>query len=239
MQRSTLSAGQDTGKPQVAWERAYSYVRELIMSGGIEAGLFLEEEQVCAAVGVSRTPVREAFHRLEAERFIDLLPRRGALIRAVTAQELSQLYETRRLIEAHVMRRIAEERLDVPRTLDRLLAKLARPAGWPDVRFQSEGDFVFHRTLVALLDNEVLLGVFNGLQLRQQRVAMRAIGINPARMEIVHQQHAALLAALRDGDGPAAASILDTHLQPAAEVMARLHGFEPGRPPPSTRHSPP
>jgi DNA-binding GntR family transcriptional regulator len=209
-----------------AWEKVYAYVRELITSGGIQPGLFLEEEQVCAAVGVSRTPVREAFHRLERDRFIDLLPRRGALIRAVTAQELSQLYETRRLIEAHVMRRIADDRLAVPVSVDALLDRLAMPSQWRDVRFQAEGDFTFHRTLVSLLGNEVLLEVFDGLQLRQQRVAMRAIAVNPDRMEIVHAQHAALLAALRAGDAASGVAILNTHLQPAIEVMSRLHGYE-------------
>jgi DNA-binding GntR family transcriptional regulator len=210
-------------KAQPAWERVYAYVRELITSGGIQAGLFLEEEQVCAAVGVSRTPVREAFQRLERDRFIDLLPRRGALIRGVTSLELIQLYETRRIVETHVMRRIAEQRIAVPSSLDALLGRLAARAAWQDVRFQAEGDFTFHRTLVAMLGNEVLLGVFDGLQLRQQRVAMRAISVNPERMEIVHAQHAALLAALRAGEATEAADILNTHLQPAVEVMSRLN----------------
>jgi DNA-binding GntR family transcriptional regulator len=211
-----------------ASQRVYAYVRELITSGGIQPGQFLEEEQVCAAVGVSRTPVREAFQRLQADRFIDLLRRRGALIRGVTAQELVQLYETRRLIEAHVMRRIAAERLAVPDVLEALVGTLADPATWRDARFQAEGDFRFHRTLVAMLGNEVLLGVFDGLQLRQQRVAMRAITVNPERMAIVHAQHAALLAALRAGEAEAAAEILTTHLRPAIEVMSRLDGFEAG-----------
>jgi len=213
------------GKVPPAWERVYAHVREQIMTGAIEAGVFLEEEAVCAAVGVSRTPVREAFHRLERDRFLDLLPRRGALIRAVTAQELAQLYETRRIIETHVMRRIAEERMAIPPALDDLLARLAARASWRDVRFQAEGDFAFHRTLVALLGNEVLLGLFDGLQLRQQRVAMRAIGISPDRMQLVHAQHAALLAALRGGDASGSVAILATHLQPAIEVMSRLDGF--------------
>jgi DNA-binding GntR family transcriptional regulator len=218
-------------KAPQAWERVYEYVREQILSGRIQAGLFLEEEQVCAAVGVSRTPVREAFHRLERDRFLDLLPRRGALIRAVTVQELVHLYETRRMIEAHVMRRIAEERLCVPDALDALLAGLAMPQTWPDVRFQAEGDFTFHRTLVATLGNEVMLEVFDALQWRQQRVAMRAIGVNPQRMAIVHAQHTALLAALRAGDAAEAVAILTTHLQPAIEVTSRLQGDEGDFPP--------
>jgi DNA-binding GntR family transcriptional regulator len=214
--------GTGRAKAPPAWERVYAYVRELITAGQVPPGQFLEEEQVCAAVGVSRTPVRDAFHRLEADRFIDLLPRRGAVVRAVTADELVQLYETRRVIEAHVMRRIAEQRLLLPETIDDLLERLAAPENWSDVRFQAEGDFAFHRTLVAMLGNEVMLGVFDGLQRRQQRVSIGAISANQARLALIHAQHAALVTALRAGDAGTAVSVLQTHLEPSSEVMSRL-----------------
>ncbi len=217
--------GRDKAPP--AWERVYAYVREVITNGQVSAGQFLEEEQVCAAVGVSRTPVRDAFHRLEADRFIDLLPRRGAVVRAVTADELVQLYETRRVIEAHVVRRIAEERMALPDTIDALLARLSTPESWGDVRFQAEGNFTFHRTLVVMLGNEVMLGVFDGLQRRQQRVAMGAIAAHHARLALIHEQHAALLTALRAGDAEAAVRVLQTHLEPSFEVISRLPGYIP------------
>jgi DNA-binding GntR family transcriptional regulator len=216
--------GTGPAKAPPAWERVYAYVRELITSGQVPPGQFLEEEQVCAAVGVSRTPVRDAFHRLEADRFIDLLPRRGAVVRAVTAAELVQLYETRRVIETHVVRRIAEERMVLPDTVDPLLARLAAPETWPDVRFQAEGNFIFHRTLVAMLGNEVMLGVFDGLQRRQQRVAIGAISANRPRLALIHAEHAALVAALRAADAPAAVQVLQAHLEPSFEVMSRLPG---------------
>jgi DNA-binding GntR family transcriptional regulator len=215
-------------KAEPAWERVYAHVRELVVSGQVSPGQFLEEEEVSVAVGVSRTPVREAFHRLERDRFIDLLPRRGAVVRAVTAGELVQLYETRRIIEAHVVRRIAEERLPLPDSIAPLLARLASPASFADVRFQAEGDFLFHRTLVAMLGNEVLLGVFDGLQRRAQRVAITAISVRRERLPTIHAQHAALVRALRDADGDASVEILHTHLQPAVEVMSKLPGFEGG-----------
>ncbi len=214
--------GTGRAKAPPAWERVYAYVRELITAGQVPPGQFLEEEQVCAAVGVSRTPVRDAFHRLEADRFIDLLPRRGAVVRAVTADELVQLYETRRVIEAHVMRRIAEQRLVLPDVIDVLLERLAAPENWGNVRFQAEGDFAFHRTLVAMLGNEVMLGVFDGLQRRQQRVSIGAISANHARLALIHAQHAALVTALRAGDVETAVSVLQTHLEPSSEVMSRL-----------------
>jgi DNA-binding GntR family transcriptional regulator len=215
-------------RAEPAWERVYAHVRELVISGQVAPGEFLEEEQVSAAVGVSRTPVREAFHRLERDRFIDLLPRRGAVVRAVTAVELAQLYETRRILESHVMERIASERLALPAEIFALLEALSDPASFGDVRFQADGDFRFHRTLVAMLDNEVLLGVFDGLQRRAQRVAITAISVYRERLGLIHAQHAALLAALRAGEAAEAVRVLQVHLQPSLEVTSRLPGSRVG-----------
>ena len=67
---------QDRSVP-TARAKAYAYVLDHIIRGDFRGGDFIEEEWVSSAAGVSRTPVREAFHRLESERFIELLPRRG------------------------------------------------------------------------------------------------------------------------------------------------------------------
>jgi len=205
-----------------AWQRVYDHVRANIIKGVIAPGSFLEEEAVSAEVGVSRTPVREAFQRLHAEGFIDRLPRRGAMVRAATAEELVQLFETRRVIESFVVQRIADEAIPVPTALDTLLSRLASPRKAADLTFQAEGDFTFHRTLVASIGNAVMLGVFDGLHLRQLRVASRAVKLNPARLGLIHAQHAALLDALRRRDGAAAATILDEHLRPAPEILAGM-----------------
>ena len=211
-------------KAEPAWQRVYAYVRARIVSGAIAPGSFLEEEAVSAEVGVSRTPVREAFQRLHAEQFIDRLPRRGAMVRAATAEELVQLYETRRVIEAFVVRRIAEEGIAVPASLDTLLGRLSAPRRATDLEFQVEGDFTLHRSLVASIGNAVMLDVFDGLHLRQLRVATRAVGLNPGRLRLVHAQHAALLDALRRRDGADAVRILDEHLRPAPEILSRMQG---------------
>jgi DNA-binding GntR family transcriptional regulator len=166
--------------------------------------------------------VREAFQRLHAEQFIDRLPRRGAMVRSATAEELAQLYETRRVIETFVVNRIAEDGIAVPVALDTLLARLSTPRKAADLAFQAEGDFTFHRTLVATIGNAVMLGVFDGLHLRQLRVATRAIALNPGRLVLIHAQHAGLLAALRLRDAAAAVRILDEHLQPAPEILALM-----------------
>ena len=106
---------------------------------------------------MSRTPVRAAFVQLEAEGFVRLYPKRGAIVVPVTAQEAESVIETRWVIE-----RYAIERADA--ALGRVLTGLAEGA---DV---DEADRAFHRALVAGTGNEILLSLYDSLRDRQRRM---------------------------------------------------------------------
>jgi DNA-binding GntR family transcriptional regulator len=209
-----------------ARERVYAHVREQILRGVYAGGSFVEEEAISSVMGVSRTPVREAFHRLEAERFIDLLPRRGALVRQVTAQELADLYETRRMIEGYAVARICRERIVLPETMEAVLDRLDAIAG-SDHFARVELNREFHFGMVQALGNEVLSELYQSLGARQQRVAMRALAVDPGRIERIRVEHRDFIAALRAFDEARARAVLDEHLRPVTGVVSRLPGYDP------------
>lgn len=207
-----------------ARERVYAYVREQILRGAILGGSFVEEEAISRVMGVSRTPVREAFHRLAAEKFIDLLPRRGALVRQVTAQELADLYETRRMIEGYAIARICREKIpaiDQMRPILNELDHAAEQDHFPRVELNR----AFHFAMVAAVGNEVLSELYQSLGSRQQRVAMRAIAVSPDRIARIREEHHALMAALTAYDEAEARAVLDRHLFPVLGVVSRLPGY--------------
>ncbi len=199
-------------------ERVYLYVREQILRGRYPGGAFIEEGDIAAAMGVSRTPVREAFHRLQAERFIDLLPRRGAQVRQVTAQELADLYETRRMIEGYALARICRERITAIEPMRRILAAMDVASDddhFPRVELNRE----FHFAMVTAVGNEVLSELYQSLGSRQQRVAMRAITVDPGRIARIRVEHHELLDALEAHDEARARAVLDLHLRPVFGVV--------------------
>lgn len=218
-------ASAKTEEQQSARERVYLYVREQILRGKFPGGSFIEEEQISALVGVSRTPVREAFHRLQAERFIDLLPRRGARVRQVTAQELVQLYETRRMIEGYAASRICLDGIAVPARMAELLAQMGEAGNGADLFTHVELNRLFHRAMVAALGNDVLTELYDSLSSRQQLVAMTALGTDPARLDVIAAEHAELIEALQARDGARARDVLDRHLQPVFTIVSRLRDF--------------
>jgi DNA-binding GntR family transcriptional regulator len=209
------------GKWAPARERVYQYVREGILLGHLADGTFLEEEHVSIAVGVSRTPVREAFQQLHSERLIDLLPRRGAMVRAVTVQELLEIYETRLMIESHAAQRLCAARRSPPRAMIDAFAemqRLPRESGLVHVRLNS----IYHRALVAAAGNGVVTQLYDSLNSRQERVAITSTSIDPSRHRVILEEHSALIAALEAHDGTAAIAILTQHLRPIHEILVRL-----------------
>ena len=219
----TVAPERDTARDVSARDRAYVYIRDGILRRTIKAGAFLEEEHVSTAIGVSRTPVREAFHRLAAERWLELVPRRGALVRQVTAQELVDVYEARRVIEGHAVRLLCAARRDVP-ALSRTVLEAMSADGADSIEQHVTLDQQFHRSIVATLGNVVMIEMYDGLRARQQLVALSAFAADPSRLQTILDEHRALLEAVARHDVATAEAVLLLHLRPLAEIMARLSG---------------
>ena len=205
-----------------AKDLVFEYVRSGILTGEMKSGQFLEEKHISEAVGVSRTPVREAFHQLESNRFITLLPRHGAQVRAITGSELREVYESRRLIEAYAVQRICEQHYPLPPELRQLLAQIAETTETRDYVRRSIVDQQFHHLIVATSRNNTLADLYTSLQVRQQRVAVAAMLANPDRGPRIDAEHERLVHALERHDAEAAIKVVHEHLQPDSAVMANL-----------------
>jgi DNA-binding GntR family transcriptional regulator len=208
--------------PQSARDRVYEWVRDEIIKGALPAGRFLDEVWISELVGTSRTPVREAFHRLNSERFIDLLPRRGAQVRSVTARELEEVYASRRLIEGHAARELCLADVGAPSQLDALATQMEEAGREQDWFTVARLDRAFHRSIVDAHGNSILTELYDALRSRQQRVAVRALQIRPQRVPEIDRQHRAIIAALANNDVDGVAVLLDEHLRPIPEITATL-----------------
>lgn len=207
-----------------ARERAYGWLRDEIIKGSLEGGRFLDEQWVSRTVGVSRTPVREAFHRLAAERFIHLMPRKGAQVRSVTARELEEVYQARRLIEGNAARSLCEARHGAPGEMLALLEPMERAGAARDWFEVADLNRRFHQAMVSTAGNTVLTELYEGLHSRQQRVGLRAMRARPERVSTVDAEHRALVAALDASDADRAIAVLNEHLRPIPEVVSVLPG---------------
>jgi DNA-binding GntR family transcriptional regulator len=203
-----------------AADRAYAHVKQQLLDGTLADGTLLSEGAVAEAVGISRTPVREAFLALASEGLLELYPKRGALVVPLTSADVGDLFETRTLIETHCLRRALEADPEgVRRAAASELARQRRLLAAGDLRGFIEADRAFHRTWMAAGRSPILLALYDRLRDRQQRVAARVLGAGPRRAQQLMDEHERILERVRAGDADGAAAALAEHLR-AARAMA-------------------
>src|ERR671914_1352673 len=91
-------------------ERAYAYTKQRVLDATYAGGDLLTEGEVADALGMSRTPVREAFLRLQSEGLLRLYPKRGALVVPVSVQEVEAVMETRLMVERFALDKVLADR---------------------------------------------------------------------------------------------------------------------------------
>ena len=201
----------DTGS---AAERAYDYTKDAIIRGELAPSAMISENLVCEALGISRTPVHEAFLRLDVEGFLTLASRKGAVVRPMSPQESLDVLEMREAVESSAAARaIAEGRHgELSAELERLLAEqsAALDAGELD-RFVIADD-EFHHAVVVASRNPVALQFSGILHDRQQRLRHQLYRVAPAQITTGLAQHRQLAAAVGAGDAAAYRAVLLEHV---------------------------
>lgn len=195
-----------------AADRAYAYAKKRILDGRLPGGTLITEGDVGADVGVSRTPVREAFLRLESEGLLTLYPKRGAIVVAVSAAEVESVMETRLLVERFAIRKIIEDELGLGAAPVEVIARQEELATRENWREFVEADREFHRIFVAAAGNPILLQLHDSLRDRQTRMNLAALVRNTGRDRQVLAEHRVLADAVDDRDLDAALSMVDEHL---------------------------
>jgi DNA-binding GntR family transcriptional regulator len=207
-------------RPGSAAARAYEYVKPRLLDGRFASGTLLSENDVARRLGISRTPVRQAFLQLAAEDLLELYPRRGALVRPVSASEADDVLEARLLIEAHCARRVAAGGADLSAELSPSIAAQERAVDEEGAGF-TVADRDFHRTIVAANGNPILTRQYDALRDRQQRISAAAMAHDPARIMRFVAEHREIVAAIARADPDGAAELVERHLRGAHELARR------------------
>lgn len=208
-------------KAPPAAERVYSHVKSGVLNRRYEGGTLLTEGDLAEAVGVSRTPVREALLRLEAEGLLKLYPKKGALVLPVSAQEIADVVETRLLVEQHAVAKVVHA---VPagliERLEESLAEQRRHAEAGDLAAFAVADRGFHAAIVRAAGNRILAQLYDQLRDRQLRMGVATMHAEPSRVAKNVTEHTEILEALREGAAAKAADVVRRHIS-WVKVLAR------------------
>lgn len=207
-----------------AAERVYRHLKRAMFEQVHPGGTLLNEGELATAVGVSRTPVREALLRLEAEGLVRLYPKKGALVLPMSAQDIDDVFAARSMVESFTARAAWASRSALAPLLDADLDRMRRTARDRASSEFAAADGDFHTTVVDAAANPVISRFYAGLRERQLCIGRAVIRLSPERMRRSITAHAQIVAALREGNRRSFTDLVASHTEDAHRTLLGLDG---------------
>lgn len=198
--------------------RAYEFAKWAILNAVYRGGELITEAALAHELGVSRTPVREALLRLEAEGLVRLHPGKGAVVSEFSMREVEDVLEARVLVENHTAARSFASRDTLLPAVEAAHAAMVKSCREADTAAFTTWDRVFHEAIVDAAGNEVLSAVYRMLRERQTLFTSVLVRGRADRMGAAIDEHARILDALRGDDQDAFCVVVNEHLQWSIEL---------------------
>lgn len=202
---------------------AVSEIRNLIFSGDLGAGTDHLESELAARLGMSRTPVREALLRLEAQGLVEVRPRKGVRIKPLSPSDMAEIYDILTELESLAAANAARRNLT-----DAELAPLATAIADMESALRSNdreawavADSHFHQHLVALGKNERIMQIVRMMSDQVRRARAVTLYMRPAPTSS-NRDHMRVLEAIRDGKADLARETHRQHRLAAKAILIDL-----------------
>lgn len=206
-------------------DRAYDRIKAKLLNDDYPPGTFLSERQLAGVLGMSKTPVKAALERLEAEGFISVSPQQGIVVRQLSVHEIADQYEIRAALESFAVRSLAGKLAadQVAQVKANLLAH-SKLTDTSEVSRGVELDAAFHAQFVEFLGNREIIRVMDQLRERMQRIITQVFRLSPVRLRTSYDEHAAIATAVINGHGDKAAQLITEHLERGKRLILSPRG---------------
>jgi len=185
-------------------------IRRRILTGDFRPGERINESEIALKLGISRSPVREAFRVLEGEGLITTLARKGSFITEISAQDVEELFEIREILECHAIDCIRKRAKKSPDELRALIEEVGREVlRKPDIFTVISG---FHFSLVELSNNYRLIELYKILGVSLRRYQLIYLSKKDKR-DVSLEHHQVIVDALKGGNYSDIKKLLKRHIR--------------------------
>lgn len=194
-------------------------LREMIVTGEIEAGTRISEIELCNRFGVSRTPLREALKVLASEGLVELLPNRGAVVSVIEHEELAEVFPVMAALEAlageSACEKASDAQISAIAALHGQMVACHENGDLPEY-FRINQDI--HEAILTAAGNATLVTMHRSLSLRVRR-ARYAANLSQERWARAVEEHDAMLAALKARNGARLGALMKDHMLAKARAV--------------------
>lgn len=210
--------GGDKMEPNAS-DIAYHKIKTKILSLEYVPGFQLKEVQISKEIGLTRTPVREAFIRLEREGLLKIFPNRGAFVVELSAQEVEDLYEVREALEVMaVSLAVRRSTRDEISDLRKMLNKTSQLYQQGIFKNYEDPQFDFHLELITLSKNKKLISSWKMLAAQLSLVRIKS-SMTQKRYLKALEEHLGILKHIEAGNSTKAEKLLKTHMNKSKIII--------------------
>jgi DNA-binding GntR family transcriptional regulator len=194
-------------------EAAYEAIKHRIITCAFRPGEYINELRLSASLKIGRTPVHQALDRLMMEGMVEVIPRKGVIVKPVSLNEVLQIIEVRLINEPYGARLAAEHADDTD--LAELAEILKRTEHWASLRNIENMmllDREFHLLIARAAKNSVLGELLRSLHERSLRFWFISLNA-PTQYQSVHREHYAILSAIHQRDADKAETAMRGHIE--------------------------
>jgi len=200
-------------KPLSLQHSAYREIKRRIVTAVYRPAEQINTGQICAQLRIGRTPVHLAIHRLETEGLIEILPRRGIIVRPIDRAQMMELLEARHMIEPEVAALAAARASDREfAAMREILDRIPAIAEAGDSEQFMETDLEFHRSMALAARNQPLMEFLAGMHEHCTRLYFISVS-NKAHDQRIVNEHEEIFSALVRRDSEAARAALKKHIE--------------------------
>lgn len=208
-------------------DQAYAEIRRAILDNVFPPGFQAAEVDIAKRLEMSRTPVHEAMARLQEEGLVRILPRRGILVRGLTAEDVEEIYDVIIALEGSAAARLARlpdtQRQDLVRELEAQTSAMQLALEGQQLKQWAEADEAFHALLVAHCGNRRLQRIVGTVKDQLHRARMFTLNLRPLPVTS-GQEHRTLIAAIAAGDAETSSVAARLHRSHARDQLLPLIG---------------
>lgn len=201
-------------------EQVYRILVRSIAGGELPPGTKLQEKHIAKQMGVSATPVREAFKKLAGDGFIEAIPYCGAVVKELDEREIREAYHCRETLEKMALE-CAIGRFD-DNALKQLFDIIEKEKNTEDILEVSRINKSFHDVIYQTADNAILCSLLDMLNTVISRDMKYSASDEKRRNEICHE-HAAIAGAIREQDLEKARIAMATHIRNGRKYIEGRH----------------
>jgi DNA-binding GntR family transcriptional regulator len=196
-------------------------LRDMILDGSVAPGTELRQERLAAELGVSRTPLREAFHELERDGLVDSINNNRSVVVELDDRNVRELLEIREVVDGLAARLAAERPRDAPRIaeLREAAERLEEASTAMDMGAFLSNHLRFHTAVFAASANARLDTFLPTVRISSQMWYSR-LGSRPNRVEESAHEHRAIVEAIVEGDAASAERLAREHIRASLTTWA-------------------